>query len=105
MNNFTIVNKCIGLFARRCSGKSILLRYLLSNEKHSFDKCFCICPTESINHFYKGLIPDECIFDKYNDEWVGKLIDKLTEHHKQNKKANCLLVLDDCISDASKFQN
>ena len=105
MDNFSIVNCCIGLFARRNSGKSILLRYLLSNEKNAFDKVFCICPTESINHFYSGLIPDECIFDKYDDAWVGKLIEKLTEQHKQNKKTNCLLVLDDCISDASRFQN
>ena len=86
MNNFTIVNKCTGFFARRNSGKSQLLRYLLSNEKHELDKIFVICPTESVNRFYSDLIPDECIFDKYDDEWVGKLIIKLTECHKNNKK-------------------
>ena len=105
MNNFCIVNKCIGFFARRNSGKSFLLRYLFSNERHSLDKVFCICPTESINRFYSDLIPDECIFDKYDDEWVGKLIERLTEYHKKNKKYSTLLILDDCISDASRFQN
>ena len=105
MNEFTVVNKCIGLFARRCSGKSFLLRYLLSNEKHEFDKVFVICPTESINHFYSGLIPEDCIFDKYDDVWVGKLIEKLTELHRQNKTSSILLVLDDCIADSQKFHN
>ena len=64
-------------------GKSILLRYLLSNEKHSLDKRFCICPTESVNRFYSALIPEDCIFDKYDDEWVGQLITRLTEQYKK----------------------
>ena len=106
MDNFTIVNKCIGFFARRNSGKSFLLRYLLSNEKHSLDKVFCICPTESVNRFYSDLIPEDCIFDKYDDVWVGLLITRLTEQYKKsNKKPKILLILDDCISDASRFQN
>ena len=106
MDNFSIVNRCIGLFARRNSGKSILLRYLLSNEKNSLDKCFCICPTESVNRFYSDLIPEDCIFDKYDDVWVGLLITRLTEQYKKsNKKPKILLILDDCISDASRFQN
>jgi len=103
---FSIVNKCTGFFARRCSGKSFLLRYLLSNEKDAIDKVFCICPTESVNKFYSNLIPEDCIFDKYDDEWVGKLIEKLTEQYKKNdKKYTTLLILDDCISDAARFHN
>jgi len=105
MDQFTIVNQCIAFIARRNSGKSYLLRYLLSLEIDKFKKVFCCCPTEAVNHFYSKFIPENQIMDKYDDAWCGKLINKLTEHTKTtNKKSYVLLILDDCISDAN-FHN
>ena len=83
MVKFCIVNKCIGFFANHNSGKSFLFRYLLTNEKHSLDKVFCIFPTENVNRFYSELFPEDCIFDKYDDEWVGQPIARLMEQYKK----------------------
>ena len=100
MNEFTVVNKIIGLFGKRNSGKSRLLRYLVENEKDEFKKIFVICPTECINNFYKKLVDEECIFDTYDNDWMLQLIKKMTDAKQQSQKTNnILIILDDCISD------
>ena len=40
MENFTLVNKCVNLVAKRNSGKSELCRYMVNIEKEKFDKIF-----------------------------------------------------------------
>ena len=102
MNNFSIVDKTIGLIAKRCSGKSILLKHLIQSERHKFAKIYCICPTEKINKFYSDIVNDECIFDSYNENWMNKLIDKMTEinaNKPPKERKHILLILDDCVSD------
>ena len=108
MNNFTIVDKCIGLIAKRCSGKSVLLKHLVEAEKYKFHKIFVICPTERINRFYKDITDDECIFDNYNEIWMNKLIDKMTEinaNKTAKERKHILLILDDCVSDHNFHQS
>jgi ABC-type dipeptide/oligopeptide/nickel transport system ATPase subunit len=39
---FEMVNKTIGLVAKRCSGKSIMLRWLVDMHKHEFKKIYVI---------------------------------------------------------------
>jgi hypothetical protein len=106
MEDFTIENKIIALFGKRNSGKSRLLRYLVNCERDLFKKIFVICPTESINKFYSSMVPDDCIYDSYNNDWCMKLIKKLTDikTNDQKNKSNVLLILDDCISDTN-FHN
>ena len=48
---FEIVNKTICLCARRNSGKSQLLRYMILKNKKKFSAMFLICPTEKITNF------------------------------------------------------
>ena len=108
MNNFSIVDKTIGLIAKRCSGKSILLKHLVNSEKHKFSKIYVICPTEKINRFYSDIVNDECIFDSYNENWMNKLIDKMTEinsNKSQKERKNVLLILDDIVSDYNFHQS
>ena len=109
MNNFTIVNKTCALLAKRNSGKSFLLKHLVEAEKHKFSKLYCICPTERINRFYSDLINnDECIFDTYNEGWVEKLIQKMTEinaNKPTKERKNILLILDDVVADHNFHQS
>ena len=100
MEDFTILNKTILLCSKRGSGKSRLLRYLVLCEKEKFDKLFIICPTECVNSFYEGITSKDCIFDEYNDDWVMKLINKMTELKTQKKNKNVLIILDDCVADS-----
>lgn len=98
----SIVNKTITLVGKRCSGKSFMLKHILQYEANKFAKIFCICPTESINHFYSDIIPTNCIFASYSEEWATQLIDKLTAVNSNKKPAEqkkVLLILDDLIAD------
>jgi len=102
---FEIKNKIICFCAKRNSGKSQLLRYLVNCSKDLFSKIFVICPTESVNHFYKDLVPAQNIFAQYKEEWVESLIAKMTDINSgknDNDAKHILLILDDCCSD-TKF--
>ena len=101
-------NKIICFCAKRNSGKSQLLRYLLLKSKHLFKKIFVICPTESVNRFYSDIIPKENIFDQYSEDWVENLIKKMTQINagKSDKESShVLLILDDCCSDTNFHQS
>ena len=108
MNNFTIVNKITSLLAKRNSGKSVLLKHLVESERHKFSKIYCICPTEKIDKFYSDIVDDECIFDSYDEKWVDKLINKMTEinaNKPAKERKNVLLILDDLVSDHNFHQS
>ena len=101
---FDIVNKTICLCAKRGSGKSRLLRYIVLMNKNKFDKIFIICPTEPLNSFYKGIVPDENIFDEYSDKWMEAFFKRTSEENSKlddKNKKNVLIVLDDICSDVS----
>ena len=106
--DFNMLNKTICLTAKRNSGKSQLLRYIVLKNKHLFNKIFCICPTEHINKFYEGLIPKENLFDEYKEDWINKLIKKLgdiNEGKADKDSYHVLLILDDCCSDNNFHQS
>ena len=54
MFEIDLKNKLISLIAKRNSGKSYLLRYMVNIQKHEFDKIFIICPTNILLYFYKN---------------------------------------------------
>jgi len=108
MDNFTIVNKTILLVAKRNSGKSYLLKYLVMCERKKFSKIFVICPTERVNKFYSNIVSDECIFDDYHEDWAESLIKKMTEinsNKPNNQRKNILLIIDDCIAFMNMHQS
>lgn len=94
--DFTLLGNRIGLLGKTNSGKSRLLMYLLKKEKRKFQKIYVISPTESVLKFYADVVPSNCIFSEYKEEWIMDLIKKLTDYKKNNdKKYNVLLILDD----------
>ena len=98
----SLLNKTISVVAKRNSGKSILIRYLINKQKHLFSKIFVICPTEKINPFYNTITQEDCIFDEWNENWVEEFINSLTKintHQPLSQRKNVLLILDDCMSD------
>ena len=106
--NLDIVNKTTTLVAKRNSGKSVLLKYLVDQKKSKFEKIYVICPTESVNNFYSSLVEKNCIFDSWNEEWAESLIQKMTTQNankKKEEKKNILLILDDVMSDTNFAQS
>ena len=101
---FTIVNKCVSVTAKRASGKSQLIRYIVGQERDKFEKIFVICPTEKINNFYSEIVEPNCIFDEWSEEWAEDLIKQMTEintkrNEDKKERKNVLLLLDDCMAD------
>jgi hypothetical protein len=107
--NFDIVNKMTTLVAKRNSGKSILLKWLVSI-RNVFSKMFVICPTESINHFYQknDFIPKNCIYPEYKESFINQLITDMTKinsNKPDNEKKHVLLILDDLVADVKFHQS
>jgi hypothetical protein len=109
---FTIVNKMTALVAKRNSGKSFLLKYLVEQQKSKFSKIFVICPTETINKFYQkdSFVDKKCIYSDYDESFVSSLIDKMTKANTDKKQSspdfkNVLLILDDVVADTNFHQS
>ena len=99
-----LVNKTISIVAKRGSGKSVLAKHFIEHHRDKFEKIFCICPTESINHHYQkdGLIPQNCIRDEWNEDWAVQLtknLQKINANKPQKEMKMVLLILDDLYND------
>ena len=108
MDNFTLLNKTICICAKRNSGKSQLLRYLVLLQRHLFKKIFLISPTEEINSFYSDVVKKENIFNKYNEDWIEKLmvcLSKENSNKNDEDASHILLILDDVCSDTNFHQS
>jgi hypothetical protein len=104
----SIRNKTVLCTAKRNSGKSVLIRWIVQAELHHFRKVYLICPTESVNSFYSSFIDKDCIFDEWNEKWIEQLIDKMTTENtgkKGNNLTNVLLILDDCVGSLNFHQS
>ena len=111
MQDFTIKNRTLTIIAKRNSGKSYLLMHLLqfSIENKDFHKIYVVSPTEKMNKFYSDIIPENCLLDKYEDEWVLCLIEKMSKINAGKSKesdnpTHCLIILDGCTSDVNMDQ-
>ena len=97
-----ILNKTVSLIAKRNSGKSVLLRYLVKQRKNKFDKIFVISPTEEVSHFYKDITDKNCIFYEWKEDWAEQLIKRMTETNSgvpEKKRKQILVILDDIFAD------
>jgi hypothetical protein len=94
---------------KRCSGKSYLLRDILSYHE-SLKAGIVISPTEQANQFFQKFIPNFLIYDEFQGDIVKKFLDrqiKITKQaNDQIKKygtsdidPRAFLILDDCLYD------
>jgi hypothetical protein len=93
--DFEILNKTILVVAKRNSGKSQLIRYLILLNKNLFNKIFLICPTECVNSFYSDIIEKRNIHIKYDEKFIENLIDTMTRTNAKQPKdqrQNVLLI-------------
>ncbi len=97
---FDIFNKIVCLCAKRNSGKSVLLKYIVQANKNLFDSIFVICPSESINKFYSDIVPKTHIFEEYSSQWVEKMTEINSKKPKE-EATKVLLILDGVCSDAN----
>ena len=98
--SFSLVNKTTMIAGRRGAGKTVLAKQLIEDEKQKFSKIFLFSPTEAINRDYADLVPQNCIFDDWNEKWGNSLLEKLAKTPKEELKP-ILIVFDDMGSERS----
>jgi hypothetical protein len=100
--DFTLVNKKLIFSSKTGSGKSVLLRWLLIQERKKFNAVFLISPTEQINHFFSKVIHPKHIINSFSEKWVSDFLKKMTEINKEKKpeqQKKVLLIFDDIAID------
>ena len=97
--DFTLINKAVNICAKRNSGKSELVKYLVKQEMNAFDKIFVFSSTEPMNKFYQKYIPKNNIFSEFSEQWLERLYKRMTELKDQDKNYNVLIIFDDVNDD------
>ena len=88
--------------ARRNSGKSHLITFLLYNKVKEFNHVFVMCPT-SFNGHYQKYLNKSSIISNFDEEIINKLFDRQKQMlaDKTKRKEKILLILDDCLSSST----
>jgi hypothetical protein len=87
---------------KRNTGKSYLLRDILSHIHSKFKITIAFSQTEQVNHFYEKFIPKMFI----NYKWDENKLEKIFKFQDESTKKEPLgLIFDDMISDSSSWRN
>ncbi len=84
--------------AKRNSGKSHLMKWMIYNVARSYNEIIIICPT-SFNGDYTQITNN--IYGTFDEGLIKHIIKKQTDLRKKGKAHRLLLVLDDCLSKAN----
>lgn len=102
--SMTCVDKAIALIAKRNAGKSRLLRWLIKLERDRWDEVFIVSKTDAISGFYEksGLVERRYVFEKYSDEWMGRLFERMKRLNSgigedKSRMKRVMVVLDDVL--------
>ena len=96
----------IVLIGKRCTGKSILTKDILSS-KSDIPVGTIISGTEGANQFYSKIVPPLFIHEEYTPELLSNVIKRQKMVMKQLNAGNddidprAFLILDDCLYDSS----
>lgn len=86
------------------TGKTTLIASLLHAKKHIFPVGIAFSGTEESNHFYKTIMPNTFVFNKYDEKQIEKFISRqlLAKDHLENPWA--YIIVDDCTDDPKIFR-
>ena len=104
---FKLNTPCLAIMvARRGSGKSYLMRYLLycMTKAKKFDAVILISPTAAFNGEYSGILPEKNIIAKFSAEYIYTLLEAQKKIIAKGKINRICLILDDCLGSV-KFNN
>lgn len=98
----SLKDKFVCICGRRGSGKTNICMYLIEKSRSAFKEIFVISPS-SFSGAWEGIVPDSNVREKWSEQWMMSLIDRLSAKNKgKNQKSpdfcRVLVVLDDCLS-------
>ena len=83
----------------RSSGKTCLMRDILSKHRDRYDFVMAMCPTVESSSILKEHMPSACVYDRYMQSKVDGLVKIASDLAAQGKERHFLLVLDDVMYD------
>ena len=89
-------NRIIFIIGKRHTGKSVLMKDLLSNMPRP-DFVLAMAPTEDTLRMYREFVPESCIFDHFSQEKLERVVSIQRELVNRGKKRTVLIILDDCL--------
>lgn len=92
------------LLGKRNTGKSVLLRDLLSHMPVP-DYCIAMAPTEDSLAMFRRFLPECCIFDHFSQEKLERAVAVQRELVARGKKRTLLIILDDCMYNKSVLKS
>ena len=102
---FDIVDKAISVSAKRNSGKSELVKYIIHQYHQEFSNIFVISGTEKVNKFYSKIpfINPKYIYHTFDSSFIENLLknmEKINEGKTKKDKdfKRILLIMDDVFS-------
>ena len=103
--NFEVTDKAISISAKRNSGKSELVKYIIHQYHQEFMNIFVISGTEKVNHFYSKIqyVNPKYIYHKFDTSFIESLIKKMEKLNEGKTKKDkdfkrILLIMDDVFS-------
>lgn len=84
------------LLGKRATGKSVLLKDLLSQMPKP-DYVLAMAPTEETLKMFRSILPESCIFDHFSQEKLDRAVSLQKELVARGKKRTLLILLDDCM--------
>lgn len=97
-------NSLIMMNAKRRSGKSVFLEYLMYHMQRHIDLAIAMCPSKPSCDMFKRHIPDAFVYDQgYDATAVDDLVKVSKLLTEQGKPRNIQLYLDDCGCDGKSM--
>lgn len=98
------------IVGKRNAGKSVLVRDLIWHKRFEIPSALVFSPTESVNNFYKELIPDSFVYDELDIDAIEKAIKRQTAvlanpPPVENFNPTLLMVFDDCMTEKKQFNH
>jgi hypothetical protein len=89
-------SRIVFLIGKRHSGKSVLMRDLLSQMPRP-DYVLAMAPTESSLQAFREFVPESCIFDHFSQEKLDTTVALQRQLVNAGKKRTVMILLDDCM--------
>lgn len=94
--------RVIFLFGKRNTGKSVLLKDLLSKGP-VYDFVLAFAPTESSLETFRTFLPECCIYDHFSQDKLERAVSVQQEMVARGKKRSLLIIMDDCMYNKTVF--
>jgi hypothetical protein len=108
-----VKHPAIVMIAKRGSGKSWVVRAVLSYYAKIIPSGIIIAPTDKMSGFYKEFVPDTYIYYEFKSETIKRLLDRQTDlidkakekKKNENKDINtkAFIVMDDCLASKGEW--